>query len=406
MMKEDTGKKRGAPTECPLDAGYGAVSGAAGLSAGNTFKTIYPPPPPPNFEHKPQHYIASIQLLRAVAALCIVFLHCTIAGDYKLPSTGAFGVDIFFIISGFIIAFIVSRDTGFFLLKRAIRIVPMYYLATLAAILTVIFFSDFMLESAELTSSIVVKSLLFIPFKENTGYPILKQGWTLNYEVFFYLVMFICIITVKNKKYIAALCAVFLTVFLAALKIISPNIYILNFYRDGLLPEFIYGILLYYCYSLFGADGRKRVFSPNLKRAVLIIMAAASFVFLVFSDVCQFYLSSDRNIYYGIPALILTASLLLLEKDIKDNKIIRFGIRLGEASYVIYLIHLHIVFFFSRAVFRKIPAMNGSILIEIIKLIIAFAVTIILGVMIYRFIDKPIQDYFRKALRRRFKEAR
>jgi peptidoglycan/LPS O-acetylase OafA/YrhL len=357
-------------------------------------------PPPPQFERKPQHHIASIQLLRAVAALCIVFLHCTIAGDYKIPSTGAFGVDIFFIISGFIIAFIVSTDSGFFLLKRAIRIIPMYYLATFAAILTVILFSDFMLDSPELTLAIIVKSLLFIPFNENTGFPVLKQGWTLNYEIFFYLVMFICIITVKNKKYIAALCAAFLTVFLAALKITSSNIYILNFYLDGLIPEFIYGILLYYCYSLFGTGSGKRVVNPCLKRAVLIIMVIASFGFLVFSDVCRFYLSSNRNIYYGIPALILTASLLFLEKDIKDNRIIRFGIELGEASYVIYLIHLHIVFFFSRVVFSKIPIENGSIFIEIIKLIAAFAVTIILGVIVYRFIDKPVQDYFRKALKR------
>jgi peptidoglycan/LPS O-acetylase OafA/YrhL len=278
-------------------------------------------------------------------------------------------------------------------------------MATLAAILTVILFSNFMMSSVELTFSVIVKSLLFIPVKENAGYPVLKQGWTLNFEMFFYLAMFICIVTVKNRKYIAASCAVFLTLFLAVLNIIPANIYILSVYQNGLFPEFIYGIILYCFYNLFNKSDRKIFFKYRLKPVFFAFTAAASYCFLVFSDICQFYFSSDRNIYYGIPALILTASLLFLEYDIRDNRITRFGILLGEASYVMYLIHLHVVFFLSRVVFSKIPEMNGTIFMGIVKIIIAFTITIILSVIIHRFIDSPIQNYFKKTLKRRFESA-
>jgi peptidoglycan/LPS O-acetylase OafA/YrhL len=61
--------------------------------------------------------IISIQLLRAIAALSVVYFHCTTAGDYNFFATGTFGVDIFFIISGFIIAYLVSKTTEGFLIS-------------------------------------------------------------------------------------------------------------------------------------------------------------------------------------------------------------------------------------------------------------------------------------------------
>jgi peptidoglycan/LPS O-acetylase OafA/YrhL len=130
--------------------------------------------------------IVSIQLLRAIAALSVVYVHCTTAGDYNFFSTGTFGVDIFFIISGFIIAYMVSKTTEDFLIKRIIRIVPLYFLATVAMALTVMFFPNH-IRSTTISVSGFMKSILFIPGPENRGQPILGQGWTLNYEMFFIL---------------------------------------------------------------------------------------------------------------------------------------------------------------------------------------------------------------------------
>jgi peptidoglycan/LPS O-acetylase OafA/YrhL len=201
-----------------------------------------------NFMHnKTTGNIISIQLLRAIAALSIVYLHCTTAGNYKLFSTGAFGVDIFFIISGFIIAYMVSKNTENFLIKRIIRIVPLYFLATVAMTLTVMFFSGF-LDNRTISISGFIKSILFIPGPENSGLPILIQGWSLNYEMFFYVIMFLCILFVKNKKYLTIACISVLTSIIIVLHLINSTNFIINYYKNSLFLEFIYGMILYHVY--------------------------------------------------------------------------------------------------------------------------------------------------------------
>jgi peptidoglycan/LPS O-acetylase OafA/YrhL len=124
-------------------------------------------------------------------------------------------------------------------------------------------------------------------------------------------------------------------------------------------------------------------------------LAIGSYVFLIFTDFYKFRFSNDRNFYYGIPALLLVMAILFMEENIKENKIIRFGIELGEASYVMYLIHYHVVILLGRVVFNKLLGSNTNSIIELIKIIIAFIVTIIFSILIYRFIDKPIQKYLR-----------
>jgi peptidoglycan/LPS O-acetylase OafA/YrhL len=244
-----------------------------------------------NFMHnKTTGNIISIQLLRAIAALSITYLHCTTAGNYKLFSTGAFGVDIFFIISGFIIAYMVSKNTENFLIKRIIRIVPLYFLATVAMTLTVMFFSGF-LDNRTISISGFIKSILFIPGPENSGLPILIQGWSLNYEMFFYVIMFLCILFVKNKdrvvqklqflrelkfttnyrlkpakcrafcktcettnrvveqgQYLTIACISVLTSIIIALHLVNSTNFIINYYKNGLFLELIYGMILYHVY--------------------------------------------------------------------------------------------------------------------------------------------------------------
>jgi peptidoglycan/LPS O-acetylase OafA/YrhL len=342
--------------------------------------------------------IVSIQLLRAIAALSVVYRHSTAAGDYNFPPAGAFGFDIFFIISGFIIAYMVSGNTENFLVKRIIRIAPLYVLATIVMTMTVAFFPN-LIGSTTISFSGFIKSVLFIPGPENRGYPILGQGWTLNFEMLFYFIMFLCIIIVKNKKYLTIACIFVLIFIMATLNLLKSENFIFNYYKNGLFPELIYGMILYHCYVYFNKNGKKIFYNKNIKIIFLTFLGIISYGFMIFSDVYNFHLTTNRNIDYGIPSLILIVSLLFLEKEIKDHRIIRFGILLGEASYVMYLIHYHVVIFLARVVFNKTIGANSIFIIEIIKIIIAFIVTIILSIMIYKYIDKPIQNIFRKLLK-------
>jgi peptidoglycan/LPS O-acetylase OafA/YrhL len=250
-----------------------------------------------------------------------------------------------------------------------------------------------------------IKSILFIPGPENRGFPILGQGWTLNFEMFFYLIMFLCILIVKNKKYITITCISVLTIFVIVLNIIKPNTYILNRYQTGLFPEFIYGLLLYYGYDCYNKKHKLNASNEMngkviLKIVALIGLAVISYAYLVFRDIYHFTIFHNRNIAVGIPAFVLVSALLLLEDNIGDNIFVRIGIKLGEASYAMYLFHYHIVTFFSRIAFPRIFGDTNGGGIEMVKLILAVLLTAFISVLIYELVDNPIQKYLRGVLRK------
>jgi len=125
-----------------------------------------------------------LQYLRAYAALLVVFFHAAVNAQSGFI-VGEAGVDIFFVLSGFLMWRITNEQTAAlaFLRNRIRRIVPVYWIASLLV---------FVLAELGLTSRIVadlghlLASLFFIPYKGPGGvYPILIVGWTLNYEMFF-----------------------------------------------------------------------------------------------------------------------------------------------------------------------------------------------------------------------------
>lgn len=142
----------------------------------------------------------ALQLLRAIAAGFVVYVHGMSTYANKVGELGPgltsfgfgeLGVKLFFCISGYIIfssaeALPQGRaSVSYFLRRRFIRIAPMYWCATL--IYTIKLSAQGMTPS----TSAVVNSLLFFPFSDSAGLmrPVLGAGWTLNYEMFFYLVL-------------------------------------------------------------------------------------------------------------------------------------------------------------------------------------------------------------------------
>jgi len=334
--------------------------------------------------------LISIQLLRAIAALSVVYVHCTHEkGYYNLPSFGHFGVDIFFVISGFIIAYMVSKNTEHFLIKRIIRIVPLYFLATAAIILLVATNS---LNKTISISDFVISMLFIPPEPGNSNAPIIGQGWTLNYEMFFYVIMSLCIIF--TKKYPTIACLSILAVIIIALNLLNPENYIMAYYKNSISLDFIYGIALYHFYKYVNIS--KISFNKTAKIIILFALAIISYGFLAFNDFAKIFSHKDY-LFDGIPALILVASILFLEENIKPSKIMQFGIKLGEASYAMYLIHFLMVNFLGKG-FNKIIDTN-NIFVELVKITIAFIATIFFSIIIHKFIDNPIQNYFRNMLK-------
>jgi exopolysaccharide production protein ExoZ len=143
-----------------------------------------------------------LQALRAIAAWLVVADHALLdvtRSELRSPAThiawasGNMGVYVFFTISGFIMVHICWDDFGRrgaaanFLRRRITRIVPLYWLATIAALA---FHKVSATHGAHAGWSELVRSLLFMPYRdEDHGWtPILPQGWTLNYEMMFYAI--------------------------------------------------------------------------------------------------------------------------------------------------------------------------------------------------------------------------
>lgn len=333
--------------------------------------------------------INSIQVLRVVAAIGVVMAHYELFG----VRAGGFGVDIFFIISGFIIAFVVNTNTSNFLKKRIARVVPLYTFATLLTTFLVLLKPSWF-NNAIVNFEAVFKSLLYIPYRINNSGPVLSLGWTLNNEMFFYIVMAISIFFVSKKKYLSITCASIILFIFFILNIFDTDNYVFNFYKEGLLPEFVFGILLYYLWNYYkGIQSKKG-------DQLILLLGIISFVFLVYVDITGEFKIISRNIWRGIPSFFVAFSFLISEKFFNSKtRFSKILLELGDSSYVMYLFHPYIIFGLTRIIYPVIFKDNSSIFVELIKFIIMIVVLCVISILMYRFIDRPMAKYARKILK-------
>jgi peptidoglycan/LPS O-acetylase OafA/YrhL len=243
---------------------------------------------------------------------------------------GTVGVDLFFFISGFIMWGTTEyreRSPGAFWLARIVRIVPLYWIFTTvyvaAALITPQSFYAVHLDAAH-----ILKSYLFVPaVHPNLAMilPVYTLGWTLNYEMFFYLLFGLCLFVPLPRLRFALLAAAFLLLVVAGL-IVQPSGPIARTYTDPILLEFLAGVML-------------AIASPLLMRAGsiggLILMAAAiAWIAVVYG----FGFDLERIVSNGIPAAIAVAGALMIEPAVRARPS-RLWLMLGDASYSIYLAH-------------------------------------------------------------------
>lgn len=270
--------------------------------------------------------LLSIQYLRALAALSVVAYHaCQWARiDFEI---GSAGVDVFFIVSGFIMW---STTSGKpvrpleFLRKRAIRIVPLYWAVTLGLLAAALLFPD-RFRDVQPTPWHVFASLTFIQHLNPQGqpFPLLPPGWTLNYEAVFYLMFAGALLVPKAKR------AMVLTLALASLTFfgfIYPPAYIML--CNPLLLEFAAGMWL----ARFMEEG----LVPGRHMGwAMFVCGLSSFAAMYLAGVEW---DLWRPLFWGFPAFLLVAGLAAVEQDggIREIPLLR---SLGDASYSIYLCH-------------------------------------------------------------------
>lgn len=323
----------------------------------------------------------SIQALRGIAALFVVLEHV------RFLNCGAFGVDVFFCISGFMIMFSTHKSTEHFLAKRLIRILPFYYIMTFGTyILLLIFPASFTHTKAE--PLFLVKSLLFLPFDIGGGavQPLLRVGWTINYEIFFYLLFFVSLRI--SRKYRGLICGI-LILFLVSLGCLMPLDSVpYTFYTDPILMEFLFGILAYYlCRRLYELHRTEK-----LPKACMPFSLASASLCLLGLIATKPYLSellaSYRFALWGLSALLLVLCFFVMGLYLKTPTVL---VNLGNISYSLYLLHYYPVTFLDRMVFNFESFSFAGLLGGVIGL----AVSVTLAVIGHELIEKRLTGWIR-----------
>lgn len=312
----------------------------------------------------------ALQYLRAVAALAVVYSHSvTQVEGYEtyLAHAGSFGVDIFFVISGFIMIYIAKPTNTFgkFIVNRARRVIPLYWFFTflMAAIL---FLLPSVFKATEYDTLALILSLGFIPHwsmvTPTEAWPIVAPGWSLNFEMYFYFVFALSLFFAEKYR-IAFITLVISTVFLLAQFFDNGESAIAHFFALSMVFEFVFGMLI--------ALAWQRGFRLPSSISWLVLVVATGMLFL--------HLPVSRIIEYGVPSLLIVMACLFI--NVKEW---RFGILLGDASYALYLSHIFVL-----GVLRKVlpPVLGEGQNAAYLFVVISLIVCTIASLFIHKYID-------------------
>jgi exopolysaccharide production protein ExoZ len=335
----------------------------------------------------PTGNIEGLQVLRAIAALMVVLHHArlSVPGSDAWPTFGEAGVDIFFVISGFVMAYTTNPDprlsmrqrvqaAGMFLRRRVIRVVPLYWLALLWT-------SRRALVQGQVGTDLA-QDFFFIPHPNAAIHtwlaPTLQQGWTLNYEAFFYLLFGAALLfgTQRIRVLLAALLGcVLLGAWLSAAgwpaAFDSPAGIARRFYGDNILLEFGYGVLLQRFMS-----GNPM---PAWPRGVFWVLAAIGLACLGLGHGLGL-----RGVLEGLPAVLIVWACI---QACAGRRMPVFEL-LGAASYSIYLFHWASFGGAKPIAAALAPMADGPAKVALL-MGAHFAVALLAGLVIHMLIEKP-----------------
>jgi len=329
----------------------------------------------------------NIQLLRFIASFMIVMTHIILFGNKKyelgLPvlftveEVFKMGVDIFFVISGFIMVHTTYNkkvNVKDFLYKRCIRIYPVYWLICLS-LLPVLTFKPEWINAGSAVPPSFWHSWFLVP---SEGAPLLMVAWTLEFEMFFYLI-FALFLPLGTKKQIVLITSIFTITsiigqFIKYEDITNP---ILTLITSNLLLEFVAGMWLGFLYPKLRASKTTAYFLMGV--AIILTLT------MPFIDI------DIRTITLGIPAVFITASFLYFEK-INKKPLPQFSLWGGDISYALYLIHIPIITVVARS--WQFSGLD-KVIPSAVMLCIAIITSLISSTILFYVIEKPLT----KALR-------
>ncbi len=352
----------------------------------------------------PKKELELIQVLRGIASLLVVLLHVSLNSMMILQKEffgkafhfGGSGVDIFFVLSGFIITYTSmaslseSRNSVTFLRRRFVRIYPVYWLIISVFLLLQVCLPSFYRTHFAITLPNILFTYLLLPGHEMIN----GVSWTLSFELFFYL-LFTMAFFIRNKKISFGLG------FLYSLVIIgfalggwdeNPENSWLQMITFPMNLEFFMGVVV--------AALVRKTMPVKTCKMLLIVGSVLFLVGGIMTNYGYVLVSSvfNRVILSGIPAFFIILGLVKLELHRRSITVNKFLLKLGESSYSLYLLHLPVVVATLKII--QLMGIRNSLIIHFI-LILLVAGICYGSIIFFRFVEKPLIDRLNKKDRKK-----
>lgn len=330
--------------------------------------------------------LTTIQALRALAALAVVYYHISHMlvknAGYRMQinTIGAAGVDLFFVISGFIMMytnadrFMKKAASQQFLKRRFIRIFPLYWIYTTILVLLLISMPTLFSHIKYNWNNVIHSYLLLLSVNVNGDIgTVLQTGWTLCYEIYFYLI-FAILLNFPRNYFLMLSGIIFVTgiVLSNLVKLPVPLLVAAN----PIIFEFYFGALIALCFL------RKRKMVYWQKILIFIVLLVA----LVLSQHVEIVHPQWLRLFsWGIPAAIL----LMVVFSLEHTRVVipSWLLKIGDSSYSLYLIHPFILPALGKLWFKfELQTKISAYLLTCLALL----VTIPVAYFLYLKIEKPL----------------
>ena len=320
--------------------------------------------------------IKNLQCLRAFAAINVVYFHTLLASESYGKSVsilsiigtwGQNGVDIFFVLSGFVMIHTQIQNPKKiheFYFSRLNRIVPIYWLITLFIVLIYFLLPD-IFRNLTLDIKKIISSLFFTSHIVTGTFPIISVGWTLEWEMLFYFIFGLSLFLKDIRKIIVLIFLFMLLIF--------------TFSKTLLIFEFFLGVLIGYTYNKVKFKETNGLIILIIGIILLLLSINLDFDPQKYLLVAGFKL--DRFFIWGIPSAFIVLGAVYY-RQISNS----FLVYLGNASYSIYLVQVLTVPFFYKFITYFNIEMNSNLLT-----ILCLFLSVSFGCFFYSLIEKNLK---------------
>ncbi|TFW14084.1 acyltransferase [Brevundimonas intermedia] len=331
-----------------------------------------------------------VQGLRFAAATAVVVAHAldlagtrlgleTALAGSALEDFGALGVDVFFVISGFIIATTTRGQTGLaaagdFLWRRFRRVAPIYWLLSLPILIG-------MARGGTLSPEVAAATFLFWLFSgREMTFPALGPGWTLCFEMLFYAGFGLAMAGGRRVGW--GLVGAYAAMLAAGLVVAAP---VLRFWGAPIVLEFLLGVGI--------ASVWRRTPRGTGPWAVGLALAGFGLSLVVgYGGIDDVRALNDpwnglrRVVIWGLPSALLVFGVVRMERtDAAPGRLERAAAFMGDASYSIYLTHVLVIRALGRLFESGVVAMPG----DAVVVLTVFA-SLAAGVAVHLWVERPM----------------